>query len=372
LEGDGAGRSVLSLVAIFGGRLDEGVIVNENFALSTSATDEGIVVRALSIEARGVSVAAGPTVRGVFLNKCSNSTVEDVEVIGTPAEAIRFDVTVDQPTIISRDNSIRRCRLLRPGAGGDTVLVRSGVLGGGPSGAPAPARMRDLTISESTIVGGAHGIAISHVDGWGVSDCVVRDCGSRGVIFGPGTSHGVIAGNRIAGSGSTGIHGCYGNHAIVVTGNTVTGTRADGSGAGQEGQGIKLYTGFDAVVIIGNVCDGNATDGIALEGGGEARDFTVTGNVCVRNKRHGIYVRAGTVATSPGVPAVPHTAVSAGSISGNTCTQNAQSGVAIEAHPANSAAVEGLVLSSNVLTGNGAKPLHVPALLRAETLGNRS
>jgi hypothetical protein len=105
------------------------------------------------------------------------------------------------------------------------------------------------------------------------------------------------------------------------------------------------------LIITGNQVSSNATDGIALEGGGESKEFIISNNISSSNKRDGIRIFAGNITLDKAYDIIN------GSISGNICHENRESGIRMGTdHP--SVKTVSISITGNSLYRNGKWGIH--------------
>jgi len=162
------------------------------------------------------------------------------------------------------------------------------------------------------------------------NNCYNTGCG----IYVEQSDHSAITGNN-----------CSGNHYIgiclddapncTITGNVCN----DNDSGGTEYAGIDL-SGADYTSVTGNLCDGNGLHGIHIK----SSDYcSITANVCT-NSNTGDRIN---VTGAAGATCHHNT------ISSNTCTGNADDGIAIEG----GANADSNIVTSNQCTGNGGTSL---------------
>jgi len=341
-------NAILRLKA--GARLAYGIVTNRNAAMGDFKTDAGVRITGGTIDGNNVVPAAGEN-RGIFLCKCSWSVIEDVTVRDTTSEGIRV-LSIDGKRV-SEHVVVRSCAVIRKQYTVENILLSTHV-DDPRNSAAKPAATRYCRVEGCYSSGGSHGIAFSNAGYCAAVNNVCEGNAHRGIILSPTCEDCIVSGNVVRRAGSTGIHLAYNARRCVISGNIVTGTVADGSGLGNEGQGIKAYAGFRDLIITGNQVSSNATDGIALEGGGESADFVISNNISAENRRDGIRIFAGKITLEKSHD------ISGGTISGNSCRYNRESGIRLGSdHPA--AKAVSTSVSGNSLHHNGRWGIHADA-----------
>ena len=124
------------------------------------------------------------------------------------------------------------------------------------------------------------GIMYCSYDSGVVADCTIYGCGNMGIHLGGGPKA-IITGNEIYNNSSDGIFFCYGNWGVVIDGNLVHHNAGQGIGGIGTGNPEMDRTHDRYSVISNNMIFHNGHNGIYTSG--EARDFVITGNICMDN-----------------------------------------------------------------------------------------
>jgi parallel beta-helix repeat protein len=328
-------------------RLEYGIITNRNAYMGDVKTDTGIRIIGGTIDGNSEVPSSGEN-RGIFLCKSSQSVIENVTVKDTIREGIRIH-SIDEKGH-SDHSVVRFCNVIRRQATVENILI-STHLDDPKNRTGKVAATRYARVEGCYSSGGSHGIAFSNVRFAVAVNNVCEGNTHRGIILSPTCEDCLVTGNIVVNAGSTGIHLAYNSKRCVISNNIVRGTVADGSKFGIEGQGIKAYAGFLNLIITGNQVSSNATDGIALEGGGESKDYIISNNISSLNKRDGIRIFAGNITLGKSYD------ISNGAISGNICNENRESGIRLGTDHSSVKTVS-ISITGNSLSRNGKWGIH--------------
>lgn len=298
----GSDRHISVVKLADGWNVAEGIFVNE-----PGASDFGLFRCVIDGNRERRTTGWG---RGVFFRNATQVRVEQVSVLNTFRENLRYDADVV-------DGLIDRCVLRN----GDGIFLRSVTNDPSNSADQPPTCMRHRITNNYIASPKISGIICFNVKDILIQGNTIQDAAEhRGINCSPTSTDVVIANNQVYNAYSTGIHVANRCKRVHIVGNQVRGTIRDGSGIGNEGQGIKCYVGCEDITIAGNVCTQNFNDGIAVMPG--ARRVTIVGNRCLSNRRDGIRVHAG-----DGAGVLPPTDNVGITIMGNSCHGNAGSGI---------------------------------------------
>lgn len=193
------------------------------------------------------------------------------------------------------------------------------------------------TITGNVVFNGTHSISLS-----GATDCVVSDNNvtgptHRGIILSPIALRNIVANNRIAEFGSTGIHMAWGSCRNVITGNLLTTTVS-----GLEGNGVKGYYGCSDNVVVGNYINGCMHGSIRFAMG-SVRNLISSNRVVGGDV--GIQIQSGLPAASGYYQPAAVSGITSTTIIGNTLTE---CGKSVEFEASGTAGISGVVLGQNL------------------------